>query len=567
MDAFEESATPDTWPPRFTIDTARILELLTGDRFYSSKDAALREAILNSIDACHRRAMAEEEYTQQISVTFDDGNLTVTISDNGDGMGFDEMQSLFARIGASMARVSETVESVGEFGIGVISYFLVSDEFEVHSSRKDADPVALVFRSDMLDAEKRASVVAVDRADVGTTLILHVRDQALFDLLVDKYAYWCRSVDGIRALREPGGRVLTQGSTVKPGSEVNVELPDWAETAHIGPPAGFDRWSVLDGRGVVDILYRGVFVQREPVDGLWGLEGTMSVHPKQLKPQLNREGFLADDLKARVVPFLESIHPQVLQAGLASLGDALDDPAAKSWSVEHLVALWLAVPRNDRYAAVVSAWDAAFRSKKLFRLLGELDEREVTLDEIEHLPRPLYFAPDNLGATTPVVRTAVRVLRAQGKTVLRGLLRDGGFLETARFVAQSTSEFLLTYFAPQLEDVIRVEQVADGIAANTVRIEELFSTEPKVALVRLGDESAPLVQVAGELWINLDNESGRAIVQSVCAENQGRRSLLVACYANAEPHVNLVSAFWRAPDTDADHLGLVARQHLRRLAK
>src|SRR5258708_2143851 len=115
------------------MDAAHILELLTGDRFYSSKDAALREAVLNPIRACHRPATAGPSLVQAISVLFDDKDLTLTISDNGDGMGAGEVTSLFARVGASMSRVSNNVDSVGEFGIGVVSFFLVADEFELHS--------------------------------------------------------------------------------------------------------------------------------------------------------------------------------------------------------------------------------------------------------------------------------------------------------------------------------------------------------------------------------------------------------------------------------------------------
>lgn len=39
---------PMEWPPRFSLDGKRILDLLTGDRFYSATDAALREAALNA---------------------------------------------------------------------------------------------------------------------------------------------------------------------------------------------------------------------------------------------------------------------------------------------------------------------------------------------------------------------------------------------------------------------------------------------------------------------------------------------------------------------------------------
>jgi hypothetical protein len=101
------------WPPRLTVDTARILEVLTGDRFYSSKDAALREAVLNAIDACTARIAEGDAIQPAMSVVFDDGTLSVIIDDNGDGMGREQVSDRFIRIGSSMAQVATEVETIG----------------------------------------------------------------------------------------------------------------------------------------------------------------------------------------------------------------------------------------------------------------------------------------------------------------------------------------------------------------------------------------------------------------------------------------------------------------------
>ena len=118
---------------------------MTGDRFYSTKDAAPREAVLNAIDACTRRIAEGDAIQPAISVVFDDGTLSVIIDDNGDGMGREQVSNLFSRIGSSMAQVATEVETVGEFGIGVVSYFLVCDEFVMHSYRGDGEPIGVYF--------------------------------------------------------------------------------------------------------------------------------------------------------------------------------------------------------------------------------------------------------------------------------------------------------------------------------------------------------------------------------------------------------------------------------------
>ena len=71
------------WPPRFALSRERILNLLTGKRFYSDPSAALREAILNAIDAVRRRQQSVSNLEPVIDVTFDRDQLTLRVDDNG----------------------------------------------------------------------------------------------------------------------------------------------------------------------------------------------------------------------------------------------------------------------------------------------------------------------------------------------------------------------------------------------------------------------------------------------------------------------------------------------------
>ena len=58
------------WPPSLALDQERALKLLTGDRFYTDAIAALREAVLNAVDAVHRRSDANSgEFAPYIRVT------------------------------------------------------------------------------------------------------------------------------------------------------------------------------------------------------------------------------------------------------------------------------------------------------------------------------------------------------------------------------------------------------------------------------------------------------------------------------------------------------------------
>ena len=100
----------NAWPPRFNVDQASILDLFTGETFYSSVDASIREAILNAIDAVGRRQNSEPSLSAKITVNFDRQSRTITVSDNGDGMGKEQLEKLFATVGASAARVTADVK-------------------------------------------------------------------------------------------------------------------------------------------------------------------------------------------------------------------------------------------------------------------------------------------------------------------------------------------------------------------------------------------------------------------------------------------------------------------------
>jgi len=202
----------DTWPPSFTLDQEKILNLLTGDRFYSNPSAALREAALNAIDAVHRRRRIEPSLLPEITVTFNRDDLTLTVTDNGVGMNRLDVSALFTKVGASAATDEANKESVGEFGIGVISYFMAADAFTLQTNDGKGEPVGLLFNRDML-AGGGASEVPPTQESQGTVVTIQIRDFETFELLIDKFPYWCCDVEGLSARVLPEDRTLGQGGS------------------------------------------------------------------------------------------------------------------------------------------------------------------------------------------------------------------------------------------------------------------------------------------------------------------------------------------------------------------
>ena len=216
------------WPPCFTINHANILALFTGETFYSSIDASIREAVLNAIDAVGRRREKDSSVCQQIDICFDRQSQTIKVSDNGDGMGRDEVSRLFARIGESAARVTVDAKkgrykAVGEFGIGILSYFLVCERFQIHSKSEENEPLGLEFTREMLDAEKTATLVEPQRATQGTDLILFIEIESSFEAVLDKFPYWIRDVEGLAATEIPGDHQIQQGRNRSNGQTCRKE--------------------------------------------------------------------------------------------------------------------------------------------------------------------------------------------------------------------------------------------------------------------------------------------------------------------------------------------------------
>jgi len=437
---------PLDWPPSLTLETESVLKLFTGENFYSSADAAIREVVLNSIDAIGRRKDTEPATEPKIDIVFDRENQTIAISDNGDGMDRDDLAKLFTKIGASASRLvpnQQHYRAIGEFGIGALSYFLVCDRYQIQTMKQDSSPIGLMFSKTMLDGRTPAQDCAATQESVGTTVIMYVSSPELFKLTIDKFVHWMRNVDGLSGRIMPDGEDLRQGGLTRQVRPVEpTDSPTWIENSNLGPPENLDIWDRNDGKGQVDILYRGVFVERLELEQLWGLEGAIHVDPKHFRPKLDREGFVGDALKSEITPFLRSVHPHVLEKAVECIRELLS--SRDDWSLNKAITLWLAVPRTPEYANAARLWDQEFRNRKAFRLRGQTTDREVSISEIVDLNADkIYLEPDRIDPSNPVIVQAIRVLRARGSVIVQGLQRDGGYLSTVS-MQSNYSSWLLT---------------------------------------------------------------------------------------------------------------------------
>lgn len=118
----------------FQVDLKGIIRLLS-DNLYSSDSVFLRELLQNGIDAIKARKQKEPDFTDgKITVHYTPlkSSANLVFCDNGIGLTEEEIHNFLSVIGQSSKRSEEVRNSfIGQFGIGLLSCFLVTNEIKV----------------------------------------------------------------------------------------------------------------------------------------------------------------------------------------------------------------------------------------------------------------------------------------------------------------------------------------------------------------------------------------------------------------------------------------------------
>ncbi len=174
----------------FQAEVKQILHLVTHS-LYSNKEIFLRELVSNASDACDKlrfealdkAELFEDTPTLEVRVSFDAEKKTITIQDNGIGMSAEEAVQHLGTIAKSGTREflsrmegekKKDANLIGQFGVGFYSGFIVADRITVESRRAGLKPGEGVRWSS--EGAGEFEVEAIDRAERGTAVILHLRD-------------------------------------------------------------------------------------------------------------------------------------------------------------------------------------------------------------------------------------------------------------------------------------------------------------------------------------------------------------------------------------------------------
>lgn len=174
----------------FQTEVRQLLDLMIHS-LYSEKEIFLRELISNASDASDKlrfealrdESLYEGDSDLKIRVSFDKAARTLTIADNGIGMSREEVIENIGTIARSGTRrfferltgdEAKDARLIGQFGVGFYSAFMVADRVTLLTRRAGtAQTEGVAWES---TGEGDYTVERVDRAERGTTVILHLRE-------------------------------------------------------------------------------------------------------------------------------------------------------------------------------------------------------------------------------------------------------------------------------------------------------------------------------------------------------------------------------------------------------
>lgn len=137
---------------RFQVDLAGMVDLLSR-HLYSGPQVYLRELIQNAVDAMNARRIVDKDAPAKVRIITEEANgqATLVVRDTGIGLTGAQAKELLATIGRSSKRnldinASRGASYIGQFGIGLLSAFMVADEIEVTSRSVESGAVPIIWR-------------------------------------------------------------------------------------------------------------------------------------------------------------------------------------------------------------------------------------------------------------------------------------------------------------------------------------------------------------------------------------------------------------------------------------
>lgn len=349
----------------FQVDLRGIVDLLS-HHLYASPRVYVRELLQNAVDAI---TAVGSEHVGVVAITSSDrsGDGSLRVDDNGIGLTEAQVHELLATIGRSSKRDElgfARHEFLGQFGIGLLSCFLVADEIRVHTRRGDAAPVLWTGYFD-----GRYDVRPGAEREPGTTVTLTPRRGAEHYLTAETVTELAGTYGGLLPVS-----VTVDDRKVTAGL-LPWNLPPESRLAYAERTLGFRPFDVIEldvpAAGLTGAAFvlptpvnpatRGghrVYLKRmllsESIEGLlpeWAFFARCVVDSTELRPTASREALYDDGLLAET---REAIADQ-LRGWLVRLSTTDPRRLAAFLSIHHLGVKALAL-HDDEMLRLVEQW-------------------------------------------------------------------------------------------------------------------------------------------------------------------------------------------------------------------
>ncbi|WP_168733518.1 HSP90 family protein [Deinococcus sp. Arct2-2] len=404
----------------FSVDLGGLIDLLS-EHLYSGPEVYLRELMQNGVDAIRTRQQQDgEEFVPVLTLETSDSTLIST--DNGVGLTPDDIHSFLATIGRSSKRGN--IEMIGQFGIGLLACFLVSEEIELVSrSASGTPPLRWLGHAD-------GSYTLEDGpADTptGTQVRLKAREGRAEYLLPERVSAWAGDFGGLLPfpvkvngvtvnengapwLDDSRGEEARRAATLAYGAHL-LELPPLdfvdikTESGQVRGVAFILPWTpTLERRGQHRVYVRHMLLsnEEEELTPRWAFFIRAVLDTQTLRPNAARDA-LRDDVNLRAAQ--EEIAGQ-LQAYLVDL--AQRDPAALRRLIElHFLSIKALAAEDDAFLQLFAPWlpfetSAGSLTLPDYLALGSQDHPEIRFSSDLNLYR--QAAQLALPGQTPIIR-------------------------------------------------------------------------------------------------------------------------------------------------------------------
>ena len=172
----------------FKAETKELLNLMINS-IYTNKEIFLRELISNANDAIDKlkfKSLTDTDILKdddkfKININVDKENRTLTISDNGIGMTYEEVDDNIGTIAKSGSKLFKEqleeakkgdIDIIGQFGVGFYSGFIVADKITLETKSPYSENGVKWISS----GDGNYEIEEISKQDRGTKIILHLKD-------------------------------------------------------------------------------------------------------------------------------------------------------------------------------------------------------------------------------------------------------------------------------------------------------------------------------------------------------------------------------------------------------